>query len=88
MLLWLAVNGISLGIPEGASIRSDRSRMLRETEGTPRGVSVSDSQRLKPNWRRKDTMEMINIHDVVLVLVLIAIAISPRAIVTYLAARK
>ena len=62
--------------------------MLRETEGAPQGVSVSDSQRLKPNWRRKDTMEMINIHDVVLVLVLIAIAISPRAIVTYLAVRK
>jgi hypothetical protein len=33
-------------------------------------------------------MEMINIHDVVLVLVLIAIAISPRAIVTYLTVRK
>jgi hypothetical protein len=33
-------------------------------------------------------METMNIHDVVLVLFLIAIAISPRAIVTYLAIRK
>jgi hypothetical protein len=33
-------------------------------------------------------METINIHDVVLVVVLIAIALSPRAIVTYLAVRK
>ena len=88
MLLWLAVNGISLGIPEGASIRSDRSRMLRETEGTPRGVSVSDSQRLKPNWRRKDTMETISIHDVGLVLAFFAIALAPRAIATYLTVGK
>ena len=62
--------------------------MLRETEGAPRGVLYLTLRRLKPNWRRKDTMETINIHDVVLVLVLIAIAISPRAIVTYLAVRK
>jgi hypothetical protein len=33
-------------------------------------------------------MEAINIHDVGLVLVLIAIAVSPRAILTYLAVRK
>jgi len=33
-------------------------------------------------------METINIHDVGLVLVLIAIALSPRAVMAYLAIRK
>ena len=33
-------------------------------------------------------METISIHDVVLVVTLIAVAIAPRAIVTFLAVRK
>ena len=81
---------ISLGILEVTSIRGHRSRMLRETEReTPQGVSGSDSQSLTTNRRKRETMETIaSIHDLVVVVALIAIATAPRAIESYRAIRK
>jgi hypothetical protein len=62
--------------------------MLRETEGTSRGVSVSDSHSLKPKLEKERYMETISIHDVGLVLAFFAIALAPRAIATCQAVRK
>jgi hypothetical protein len=42
-----------------------------------------------PNLGKRETMEIVKgIHDLALVLVLIAIVMAPHAIATYLAGRK
>ena len=62
--------------------------MLREHRGKPREGWLYPTLIGKPNWRRKDTMETISIHDVGLVVGFIALALAPRAIATYFAIRK
>jgi len=64
--------------------------MLRENgKGNPaRGVSNWLSK-LKMNLRKGDTMEIVKgIYDLASVLVFFGIAMTPRAIVTFLALRK
>jgi hypothetical protein len=62
--------------------------MLRETR-RENPAREPDSQRLNLSIRKRDTMEIIKgVHDLAFVVVLIAIAMAPRAIDAYLTVRN
>jgi hypothetical protein len=77
-----------VGIPGSVPFRSGQARTLRETR-TENPAREPDSQRLNLSIRKRDTMEIIKgVHDLAFVVVLIAIAMAPRAIDAYLTVRN
>ena len=72
---------------------SNRGIKLRNAERKEKGSSAKECLDLtlmgENKWRKRETMEaLVNIHDLVVVIALIAIVMTPRAIETYLAVRK
>jgi hypothetical protein len=81
---------VFLGVLESTSIRSVKSRMLREIGGRNRSQDLDSCwfSKLTLNLRKGESMEIVKyLHDLAAVLVFLGIAMTPRAIVSYFALR-